>query len=388
MENEDDLEPIFGGPYVEHIKWFSKKENRYLVMLMGDFIDINGIERFMNDCISYAQYILYKEKKITLNPWEEIYYINKDMKDDRIENLKIIDIRPRSIEVKHPYSFKDYNATINWHSKDQLFNVKFYPKNKFSFKKMKSLNKYIVETEKLKRFLNDDEKVIFIDGDFLNYNLNNLKVMKKGERVKSKYPTGEVPFQDYYIGNIFINSKDKRKHIKLYPKTGKKLSPMLYSRYRMQVIEGRLLDKNEEVDHIDANPCNDTDDNLQILTKDKHDIKSSQEMKEMTPKIETYCDGCENDFINYLWDIRDRLKRNKSNNLFCSSECRWNYIRKYGKDNIKHKKLIKYICTSTGKEIELLENSRFLPSRFNPDALPFYNSSAVLEWMKKTELKS
>ena len=386
MVDIDDLEPIFGGPYVEHIKWFSKNENKYLVMLMGEYIDRNGIERFMNDCITYAQYVLYKEKRIILKPWEIIYYINRNMKDDRIENFKVIDTRSINIEVKYPYDPKEYNATINWHSRGQSFNVKFYPKNKFSFKKMKSLNIYIAETEKLKRFLNDDEKVIFIDGDRSNYNQDNLKVMKKVERIKSKYPTGEIPFQDYYIGNIFINPRENdRKFIKLYPKTGKKLPPIIYSRYRMQVIEGRLLDKNEEVDHIDANPTNDADDNLQILTKEEHRNKTNKEKLEMSPKIGTCCDGCKNDFINYLWDIRSLLRNRKTNNLFCSKKCKKKYIQEGNK--IQKKELIKYTCAGTGREVYIPENSKFLPSKFNPDALPFYDHFSVLKWIRKYNYK-
>ena len=467
MENEDDLEPIFGGPYVEHIKWFSKNENRYLVMLIGEFIDINGIKRFMNDCISYAQYVLYKEKEIILKPWEEIYYINRDMKDDRIENLKVIDTRPQPIEVKYPYDPEKYNGILRWYKNEKKYYVYLYLKKEYRNSKMlrkekqiqKSISTYITETEKLKRFLNDNEIVIFIDGDKTNYDKNNLKVIKGRH---SKYPTGEVPYQHYYIGKeyldkrygtihmnlfhikdkskdtsiyrskykyevklgrklehneylvykdnnhlndnidnlthktypqaeypfedyyiayIFEDERNLRKTMWLYHKTDsdKNLSPIFYSRYRKQVIEGRLLSKYEEVDHIDGNKFNDADDNLQILTVEEHRKKSAQEKKEIAPKIEIISDD-QNIFQLYLGELKAALRHNKNNSLFKSKKDRQKYIQEGNK--VKYKKLIKYTCEGTSQEIWIPENARFISSRFNPDALPFSSVSAVLKWMK------
>ena len=423
--------------------------------------------------MSYAHYLMCLKEKRWLENYEFVYHLNRDWKDDRIENLKIIDTRPQSIEVKYPYDPERYYGRRCWDKTSEYYYVclllKKEYKNSENLEKLiqRPINIYIAETEKLKRFLNDNEKVIYIDKDKTNYNKENLKVMKKGEIGHSQFPIGEKPFQDYRIGseyekdnskNIYIplyhiksrnkqtsivrskyryelklgrflkenerlvykdgnhlnddidnlthktypqapypfedyllgstykHNKNERKQINLSHKTDSyKDLTMNYARYRKQVLESRFLTKDEEVDHIDANPLNDADDNLQILTKKEHDIKSAQEQKEMAPKIVTCCDGCKNEFIEQLNYIRFQLNRkeNKSNNLFCTGECRWNYIRTYGINNIKYKKLIKYICSGTGKEIELAEDMKFLPSKFNPDALPFYDSSAVLKWMKK-----
>ena len=469
MEDEDDLEPIFGGPRVVHNRWFSKDRGQYFVMIYGMFTDKDGEERYMHDFIPYAQYVLYKEKGIIAKPWEYIYHLNKNWKDDRVENLKIINTNPIPIEVKYPYDPERYHGVKIWSKNYRNYFINLHLNKKYrnddNLKKriQKSLNIYIAETEKLKRFLNEDEKVIYIDGDKTHLDVENLKVLRKGERGNSKYPIGEVPFQDYHIGNenihpvsgcisiclyhikyksknlkisrskyryelklgrrlerneelvykdgnhlnddidnlthkvlkqaehpfedfyegiISVNKKDKRKQLWLNHKTDyKKSKSMLYSRYRKQVIEGRIFERWEEVDHKDGNPLNDNDDNLQMLFKKEHRIKSNKDAEEISPKIITCCDGCGKEFIEKLNKIRNRLKQkeNRSKNLFCSSECRWNYIRKYGKDNIKYKELIKYICAGTGKEIELAENMRFSPSRFNPDALPFYNRSGVLK---------
>ena len=49
---------------------------------------------------------------------------------------------------------------------------------------------------------------------------------------------------------------------------------------------GRILDTDEEVDHIDGNKFNDSDDNLQILSSEAHTEKSNQDTKDMTPIVE------------------------------------------------------------------------------------------------------
>ena len=473
MEDEDDLEPIFGGPRVVHNRWFSKDRGQFFVMIYGMFTDRRGEESYINDFIPYAQYVLYKEKGIIAKPWEYIYHLNRNWKDDRIENLKVINIHPIPIEVKYPYDPEKYYATRNWDKLKRKYYVRLHLKKEYRNDKFlkkdikKPIHIYIAETKKLKRFLNDDEKVIYIDRDKLNYSKDNLQVVEKGKRGFNSFPIGEVPFQDYYIGpeivrnkkifiklfyindlykntaiirsryryelklgrrlkdnellvykdgnplnddidnlthktypqaeypfedyfigRIDVNKKNERKHIHLKHKTNSKKNTYIpYARYRKQIIEGRIFSKDEDidVDHVDGNKFNDSDDNLQILTKEEHRKKSIQEQKDMAPEVVICCDGCENDFITTLCYIKRRLNReaNKSNNLFCSRDC----FNK-NKDKLKYKKLIKHICTGTGKEIWIPENVRFLPSRFNPNALPFYTWDAVSKWRYKERSES
>ena len=401
---------------------------------------------------------------------EYIYHLDGNLANDDINNLKVIDDRPIDIEVKHPYDPVRYYGRRSLDKRKRTYIVRLYLKKEYRNENTleeekiitKPINIYIGETEIENRFLDDDECVIFKDGDKTNYNVNNLEVIKgiyskhpqakipyqdyrigtedknqsgniginlyhiknKNTRlflIRSKYKycvklgrklerneylvykdgnhlnhdidnlthgtykQAEYPFDDYYEGIIYEHNTDGRKVINLLHKTDSKknIPGMKYARYRMQVILGRLLTKDEEVDHIDSNSQNDSDDNLQVLTIEKHKNKSAQDKKDMIPKIETYCDGCNKEFESHLSYIRQQLNQetNKFNNFFCSWPCRSKYIQ--DGNNIKHKKLIKYICTGSGQEIWIPENARFLPSRLNPDALPFYDVYNVSKWIRK-----
>ena len=417
------------------------------------------------DLISYAKYLMILHLNRWLEPWEYVYHINRKWKDDRLENFKIINIKHKDIEVKYPYDPEKYRATINWDKKHRCYKIILYLKQKY--KNDKSLNirmqrpiqNYIYETEILKRFLNHDERVIFKDKNFTNYNKNNLKIIKKFERGYSKYPIGEIPYQNYYIGNEYSNnnniyirifhvrdkSKDtiisrakyryclklgrllerneyiiykdgnhlndnldnlthktypqaeypfedylegniykqnKRKKLILIHQTDPKLNlTMNYARYRKQVIEGRIFSKNEEVDHIDTNPQNDSDNNLQILIDKKHNIKSSQEHKEKVPNVQCICHQCYKKFILSISSLLTRLKYSKYNNIFCSQECKGMY-RHIHRGIYKKVKLIEYVCVGTGKKFYIPKDAKILPSRFNPDALPFSSFRAISKWLK------
>ena len=440
------------------------------------WVDLRKYEdssKLTNHRMQYAKYLMMLELNRWLEPYEYIYHINRDFMDNRIDNFKIIDTRPIDIEVKYPYDPEKYKASKCWYKRDRAFLCYMHLKSEYRTRETPRkrneiripMHKYIAETEKLKRFLDKDERVIYIDEDRLNYSEENLKILKSNERGNiNNYPIGKVPFQDYcigkefnegdrikiqlmhretrsknttisrskyryelklgrflkenerlvykdgnhlnddidnlthkelgqaehpfedyYISKIYTDSKSGRKSIYLKHKTNpeENLPTMLYSRYRKQIIEGRIFSKDEdiEVDHIDANPYNDANDNLQILTKDEHRKKSAQERTEIAPNISILCDGCNEEFEKLLSAAMKNL--NKFNNLFCSSECRWNYIREGNK--IQNKKLIKYTCAGTGREIYIPENAKFLSSKFNPDALPFYDRSAVLKWIKEKQ---
>lgn len=84
---------------------------------------------------------------------------------------------------------------------------------------------------------------------------------------------GQYPF-DEYIVYVVYHSKEKRRYAILYPiDKNKKMRSMSYARYLMSVKEGRILHKEEQVDHIDNDSMNDDINNLQILTPQENRMK-------------------------------------------------------------------------------------------------------------------
>ena len=85
----------------------------------------------------------------------------EDWKDDRIENLKLIDIETIDIEVKYPYDPVRYYGRRYWDRTNRKYKVYLFLKNEYrtkdTSKKEKeiklSINKYIAETEIKYRFL-------------------------------------------------------------------------------------------------------------------------------------------------------------------------------------------------------------------------------------------
>ena len=173
---------------------------RYFNMYKGISIVSMHSPRFKNgictnytelEKISYARYLMSLKENRYLESWEIIYHLNGNEKDDRLENLKIIDTRPIDIEVKYPYDTEKYKGRRVFNKRNKVFKIYLYLIDEYRY--LNALGKerefniylhvYIAETEKLKRFLNKDEKVIFIDGDKTNCNIDNLKVLKEDEEV-------------------------------------------------------------------------------------------------------------------------------------------------------------------------------------------------------------
>ena len=362
-------------------RYWNKKQKKYIVCLLlkNEYVIKEMLRSEKEIQKNLNTYIIETElKNGFLDNDEKAIFIDGNKTNYDVDNLKIMKIGEveSSIYPIGEIPFQNYYIGKEYKNKNRsigilLLHIKDRSKNT-TIKLSKY--KYCV---KLGRKLERNEYLIYKDGNRLNDDINNL--------THGTYKKAGYPFDDYYEGIIYENKKEGRRVITLLHKTDSKknITGMKYARYRMQVILGRLLDTDEEVDHIDANKFNDADDNLQILTKKKHNKKSEQDKKEMAPKVEVYCDGCNKEFERHLSYIRQQLNQetNKFNNIFCSNTCRWKYMRKGNK--IKYKKLIKYTCTGTGKEIELSEDMRFLPSKFNPDALPFYDYVAVLNSLRK-----
>lgn len=88
----------------------------------------------------------------------------------------------------------------------------------------------------------------------------------------------EKPFDIFDNHTFRYDNKNERYYVTL---DGKYIKPMilLYSRYLMCLKVGRILTEDEHVDHIDEDKNNDTMENLQILSKEEHIVKTNNSVK-------------------------------------------------------------------------------------------------------------
>lgn len=116
--------------------------------------------------------------------------------------------------------------------------------------------------------------------------------------------------------------KDNREHIILYDTETKTRKTMSYPRYLMEQRLGRVLESDEEVDHIDRDCTNNDIDNLQIIKADQHRGLDARRTK----LIALVCDWCGKSFArNASWH-RHNKKLGKIG-AFCSKQC----VGRYGK---------------------------------------------------------
>ena len=90
----------------------------------------------------------------------------------------------------------------------------------------------------------------------------------------------EYPFSDEYVHAYLIINGEGRKTICLTNADFTKRKSMSYARYLMCVKEGRILNKYEEVDHIDNDKTNDVIDNLQRLSPTENKLKYRNSLPE------------------------------------------------------------------------------------------------------------
>ena len=81
----------------------------------------------------------------------------------------------------------------------------------------------------------------------------------------------DPPFEEWSVRGPYVYRGQRSRVTLRHPE--KPTTTMAYARYLMCVKEGRWLGKDEHVDHIDNDPCNDSVDNLQILSPDANTAK-------------------------------------------------------------------------------------------------------------------
>ena len=143
-----------------------------------------------------------------------------------------------------------------------------------------------------------------------------VKKCMKQSRVKAMYP-----YDGYYIYKVFHKGAG-RNYANLVPidKNNKKRKTISYARYLMSVKEGRILSKDEQVDHIDNDKSNDDINNLQILSYRENNIK---EVEHKGIKIYTLkCPNCGKIFERKKRDtFLSCPKNSKFGCTFCSRSC-------------------------------------------------------------------
>lgn len=129
------------------------------------------------------------------------------------------------------------------------------------------------------------------------------------------------PFENWKIYGPYLGTKGRSKYKRRFVtlKSDNKTTTMAYARYLVCVREGRWLDINEEVDHIDENCLNDEIDNLQILSHAENVAKSGSGIA----MVELKCPWCNCLFLKEKRRMSYKGKYPPS----CSRSCSTKYQR-------------------------------------------------------------
>ena len=132
----------------------------------------------------------------------------------------------------------------------------------------------------------------------------------------------EHPFLDYVVYLNHHEKMDRWQVCMVNSKDGTRRT-ILYSKYRMSVMLGRILGKEEEVDHKDGDKTNDKDDNLRLLSEDEHKAKTIASRGRNV--ISLICPTC-GDF--FLRERRQTHLVKGGDRTFCTSQCAYDFMVK------------------------------------------------------------
>ena len=146
-----------------------------------------------------------------------------------------------------------------------------------------------------------------------------IKQKKRAEREKNFVrQNAEYPYDDYFLYKTY-HKKEGRYFVSLVHKDGgKKNAFTSYARYLMCVKEKRILDKKEQVDHINEDKTDDRIENLQILTQEENTKKYLKRKNIGRMFVKLKCPNCGKIFIRPR--NRTHLCR-PSNYTGCSRYC-------------------------------------------------------------------
>jgi len=128
--------------------------------------------------------------------------------------------------------------------------------------------------------------------------------------------TSIYPFTDYTVYKVF-HKKQGRYYAQLINKLDKTRTTITYAKYLLSIKLGRILSREEEVDHKDNNKLNDDIDNLHILSTEDNKQKWIDDPNRKRHRImKLTCRYCE---VEFEREERQVLFK-KSSNYFCSKE--------------------------------------------------------------------
>lgn len=121
-------------------------------------------------------------------------------------------------------------------------------------------------------------------------------------------------FEGAKIYKVFSNKDVRHYACIVYPDHR---TTMSWARYTKCLVENRILEPWEQVDHIDNNPLNDDPSNLQILTIAENNKKSAKGRS----TIQLTCFQCGQ---RYTKEVRQLKVTSK----YCSRSCRYAALRR------------------------------------------------------------
>ena len=127
--------------------------------------------------------------------------------------------------------------------------------------------------------------------------------------------TLEPPYSEDWKYGYLLTNKENRKTIILYNSDNNRSSTQ-YARYVLAVSLGRYLTPDEEADHIDGDKTNDNFNNLQVLSKQEHLIKTKSETY-LNSRVTLICPRCNSSFTR----TRAYVKSHSGSKLHCSRPC-------------------------------------------------------------------
>lgn len=117
-----------------------------------------------------------------------------------------------------------------------------------------------------------------------------------------------------------------RKSAALYNiEDGKHYKTISYTKYLMSVHLGRILERDEQVDHINNDKSDDRIENLQILSFEDNLRKFAREVKKGRFLVEMICPSCGLIFIRERRNTHLLSCRNAIN-TYCSKKCSYKRI--------------------------------------------------------------